>query len=112
MKFLLDENLEHEVYHRLHDDGHRVLHVEVSDRLDKGVADTTLARVSRNEGWVIVTYDDDFRTEFAETAYHAVLYLPDQRVAAADIADALHEVSTYYEQDELNGFVTVGRSWL
>lgn len=36
MRFLLDEDLEHEVYHRLQHYGHDLLHVEVSDDLSKG----------------------------------------------------------------------------
>lgn len=31
MKFLLDENLEHEVVHRLRNDGHEVRHVDLGD---------------------------------------------------------------------------------
>jgi predicted nuclease of predicted toxin-antitoxin system len=112
MKFLLDENLEHEVYHRLEDDGHDLLHVEISDRLAKGTSDDHLARLSREERWIVVTYDDDFRDDFSEDDYHAVLLLPDQTLPANEVADALHAISTYYQQDQLRGIMTVGRSWL
>lgn len=43
MKFLLDENIEHEVSHRLDHYGHRLLHVEISDELYKEVTDEELA---------------------------------------------------------------------
>ena len=49
MRFLLDENIEHEVYHRLENYGHDLLHVKVSDELNKGDTDERLAAVSRSE---------------------------------------------------------------
>jgi predicted nuclease of predicted toxin-antitoxin system len=112
MRFLLDENIEHEVYHRIEDDGHDVLHVEISDELHKGDTDESLAAVSRSGDWIIVTYDDDFRDDFDEDDYRAVLYFVDQTLSAKTIADVLQRILTYYEQDELRGFLTVGRSWL
>jgi predicted nuclease of predicted toxin-antitoxin system len=112
MRFLLDENIEHEVYHRLGNYGHDLLHVEISDGLNKGDTDERLAAVSRSEDWIIVTYDDDFRDDFDEDDYRGVLYFTDQTLSAKTVADVLHEISTYYEQDELCGFLTVGNSWL
>jgi hypothetical protein len=112
MRFLLDENLEHEVYHRLENYGHEVLHVEVSGSLNKGDSDRKLAERSREERWVIVTYDDDFWTDFSESAYGALLYFPDQSLSAKQLAAILHEISTYYDQEQLVGSQKVGRSWL
>lgn len=112
MRFLLDENLEHEVYHRLQNYGHELLHVEVSDELSKGDTDAELAEVSRTGGWIIVTYDDDFRDNFSEDDYHAALYFADQTLSANKVADVLHNISTYYNQDQIRGFMTVGQSWL
>ena len=112
MRLLLDGNIEHEVYHRLENYGHELLHVEVSDELSKGDTDERLAEKSRHSNWVIVTYDDDFRDEFSENEFRAVLYFADQTLSAKTIADVLHEISRYYEQDELQGFLTVGQSWL
>jgi predicted nuclease of predicted toxin-antitoxin system len=112
MRFLLDENLEHEVYHRLQNYGHDILHVEVSDELSKGDTDEELAEISRTEDWIIVTYDDDFRDSFSEDDYSAVLFFADQSLSAKKAADVLHNISTYYEQEQLDGFITVGKSWL
>jgi len=111
MRYLLDENLEHEVVHRLRDQGHEVRHVDLTDDLRKGDPDEHLAQFSRDNEFIIVTYDDDFRDEFSNDACHAVLYLPDQTLSARTIAKALHEISTYYQQGELRGFMTVGESW-
>jgi predicted nuclease of predicted toxin-antitoxin system len=82
MRLLLDENLEHEVYHRLVNFGHGVVHVEVSDGLAKGLSDPDIAAASLNESRVIVTYDDDFRTDFDTTDYHAVLFFEDESLSA------------------------------
>lgn len=112
MRFLLDENMEHEVYHRLESDGHDILHVEISDELATGDTDESLAAVSQSGDWIIVTYDDDFRDDFDETDYRAVLYFVDQTLSAKTIAEVLETISTYYEQDELRRFLTVGRSWM
>jgi hypothetical protein len=112
MKSLLDENLEHEVFHRLDNYGHDLVHVEISEEITKGAPDTELATISRQENRVIVTYDDNFRTDFVDGDYDAVLYFPDQTLSVRDVADVLHEISTYYAQDQLQGFMTVGRSWL
>jgi len=111
MRVLLDENLEHEVLHRLENYGHECLHVGRSDGLSKGDSDEDLAAVSKQDGRVIVTYDDDFRTEFAESDYHAVLFFPDETLSARNVADAVHEISTHYDSAQL-GFQAVGQSWL
>ncbi|WP_435193845.1 DUF5615 family PIN-like protein [Natronomonas sp. EA1] len=84
MRFLLEEIIEHEVYHRLVDAGHDVVHVEVGGAPEKGSTDAELAVFSRAERRVIATYDDDFRS------------LPVDSSSTA----------------ELGGFMTLGRSWL
>jgi hypothetical protein len=38
--------------------------------------------------------------------------LPDQTLSAETIADVLHEISTYYQQSDLQGFMTIGKSWV
>jgi hypothetical protein len=39
-------------------------------------------------------------------------FLLDQTLSAKTVADVLHEISTYYTQTELRGFLTIGKSWL
>lgn len=112
MKLFLDENLEHEVFHRLDHYEHDVRHPEVSDGLAKGVTDADIAAVSSAESRVIVTYDDDFRTDFGPADYHAVLFFEDESLSAHEVADIVHTVSRHYEADQLSGFIKVGRSWV
>ncbi|PSP54201.1 hypothetical protein BRC74_01585 [Halobacteriales archaeon QH_7_68_42] len=101
-----------EVFHRLRDHSHDVRHVDLSDELSKGDSDDDLAAFSHEYQFVIVTYDDDFRDDFTEDEYHAVFYLPDQTLSAETIADVLHEISIYYQQSDLQGFMTIGKSWV
>ena len=112
MRLLLDENLETEVYHRLTDRGHDVLHVTVSEGLAGGMSDDEIAAVSSDEHRVIVTYDDDFCDAMSESAYCAVLYIESQDLSAGQVADIIHGVSEYYDAITLSGFRTVGRNWL
>jgi len=111
MRVLLDENLEHEVYHRLRHDGHDVVHVDIDDELHKGDSDTDLGAFSRRDRRVLLTYDDDFR-DLDPSAYHAVLFVEQQTLSAREVADIINEISKYYETEDLGGFQTVGRSWL
>jgi predicted nuclease of predicted toxin-antitoxin system len=112
MRFLLDENFEHDVLYRLRNEGHDVVHVDLSDRLEKGAPDADLATFSRDRQFVIVTYDDDFRDEFTDDGYHAVLYFADQTLSSRTIAGVLDEIATYLGESDLQGFMPVGRSWV
>jgi len=49
-RLVLDENVEHEVYHRLANYGHDVTHVDFVSELGKGVDDQSIADypLSRN----------------------------------------------------------------
>lgn len=62
-RLLLDENIEHEVFHRLENYGHEAEHVDFVPTLGKGAADTSIGEYSNEEDRAIVTYDDDFVTE-------------------------------------------------
>ncbi|WP_436929715.1 DUF5615 family PIN-like protein [Halosimplex halobium] len=97
--------------HRLRNRDHEVVHVDLSGELSKGDPDSDLAAFSREREFVVVTYDDDFRDDFADDDYHAVLYLPDQTHSAKRIAGALDEIASYYAEGDLRGFLTVGESW-
>jgi len=44
--------------------------------------------------------------------FRAVLYLAEQPLSPKTVADVLHEISIYYEQDDLRGFLRVGQNWL
>jgi len=75
-------------------------------------SDDALATFSLDYGFVIVTYDDDFRDDVSHDEFYAVLSVPDQSLSAKTIAEVLQEISTSYDPGELEGFMTIGRSWL
>jgi len=86
-RLILDENVEHEVFHRLENYGHDVEHVDLVSELGKGTDDYPIAQYSRDTDRVIVIYDDDFVLEVDETDYRAVLYIHDARVSVKQVAD-------------------------
>jgi len=111
-RLILDENVEHEVFHRLENYGHDVEHVDFVPELGKGTADHPIAQYSFDTDRVIVTYDDDFVLEVNEEMYRAVLYFDDAMLSVEQAADIVHTVSQNYPQSELQGLEYVGEEWL
>ncbi|MEF8773967.1 MAG: DUF5615 family PIN-like protein [Halobacteriales archaeon] len=111
-RLILDETVEHEVFHRLENYGHDVEHVDFVSKLGKGAADHPIARYSLETDRAIVTYDDDFVLEMDEEAYRAVLYFDDATLSVEQVADVIHRVSRTYPQAELQGLEYVGEAWL
>lgn len=111
-RLVLDENVEHEVLHRLENYGHDVEHVDFVPELGKGTSDHPIARYSRDNDRVIVTYDDDFVLEVDEGTFRAVLFLDDATLSVEQVADIVHAVSQHYPQAELRGLEYVGTEWL
>lgn len=111
-RFVLDENVEHEVGHRLRNYGHDIKHVDSVPSLGKGIADDSIAEYSLDTDRVIVTYDDDFVLKIDEDDYRAVLYVGDETLSTRQVADIVHAVTTAYPQEELDGLEYVGDEWL
>lgn len=111
-RLILDENVEHEVLHRLENYGHDVKHVDSVSALGKGTDDNPIAQYSLDTDRVIVTYDDDFVLEIDKTEYRAVLYFSDATLPAKQVADVIHTVSQQYPQEEVSGLEYVGERWL
>lgn len=111
-RLILDENVEHEVLHRLENYGHDVEHVDIVPELGKGTDDHPIAQYSYDADRVIVTYDDDFVLELSESDYHAVLYIHDAELSVKDVADIVHAISRHYPQDEIQGLEYIGQGWL
>jgi len=111
-RLILDENIEHEVLHRLRNYGHDVEHVDFVSELGKGTQDYSIGEFSRETDRLIVTYDDDFVLELGESQFLAALYVEDVTFSASDLADAIHNMSNHYPQEEVRGVVYVGPKWL
>lgn len=106
-RLLLDENVEHEVMHRLEHLGHDVQHVELVGGLGKGTGDRSIGEYSLEENRLVLTYDDDFLFDFEADDHRGVLYLQITERSAREIADAIHAMSEIYPQDRITGYVYV-----
>ena len=109
---LLDENVEHEVLHRLRNYEHTVEHIDLHAQLQKGAEDRVLAQYSRSNQALIVTYDDDFETDYEESDYWGVLFIVDSDWTAIQVADVVHRILELYPPAELQSMNIVGREWL
>ncbi|PSQ30067.1 hypothetical protein BRD09_05660 [Halobacteriales archaeon SW_10_68_16] len=112
LSLLLDENIEHEVLHRLRERGYDVEHVDTHPSLDKGVSDDALARHSLEAGRIIVSYDPDWVTDFSEDEYHCVLLFEDQSLSSRQVVQIVYTMSETYPESAFRGLQKVGRSWL
>ncbi len=110
-RLVLDENVGHEVAHRLENYGHDVEHVDLVPELGKGTTDRSIARYSLDTDRVIVT-DDNVVLDVDDGAYRAALYVADATLAVERVADIVHAVSQQYPQAELQGLEYVGAGWL
>lgn len=111
-QFLLDENIEHEVLHRLEKRGYEVEHVEFHPELGKGTNDTPIAEFSLEHQWVIVTYDPDFVTEYQPTDYFGAVYFENAHLSAKQVADVLHTMASNYSTAAFEGLEFGSTEWL
>lgn len=109
---LLDEHVEHEVYHRLQKYGHEVEHIHFHDTLQKGDEDSALADYSLTNDVLIVTYDDDFERKYDHSEYWGVLFFSDDDWPATEVADTVHRILELYDETTLRQMNVVGREWL
>ena len=56
-RLILDENVEHEVFHRLENYSHDVEHVDFVPELGKGTSDRPIAKYSLDTNQVIIGYE-------------------------------------------------------
>lgn len=111
-RLLLDENVEHEVFHRLESKYHDIEHVDFVPTLEKGTSDEMLAQYSVENDRTIVTYDDDFIGTLSDSEYRAVIFFEDDTMSAREVAEILHVMSTVYPHDAVHGLQKAGKEWL
>jgi len=111
-RLLLDENIEHEVAHRLEHYGHDVEHVDFVSDLGKGVDDRSIANYSLETDRILVTYDDDFVLELTADEYRGAFYVHEDNLSVKNIAEIIHSISKHYPQSEVTGLEYVGDEWL
>lgn len=112
VSLLLDENVEHEVLHRLQKRDYTVEHVELRPELGKGTDDTPIAEFSRQNEWVIVTYDPDFVVEDDRFEYHGAIYFEDATLSAKEVADIIDAMVEQYPATAFQGLAFGTTEWL
>jgi predicted nuclease of predicted toxin-antitoxin system len=112
VKFLLDENIEHEVLHRLEKFGYTTQHIEFHPELGKGTDDAPIATFSLEHNWVIVTYDPDFVIGHDASDYFGVVYFEDDSLSAKQTADILHSMATQYPPSAFEGVEFGSSQWI
>ena len=112
VQFLLDENVEHEVLHRLEKLGYAVEHVEFHSDLGKGTDDTPISEFSKRNEWVIVTQDADFVMDHDETDYYGTVYFEDATLSAKEMTDILHAMGSNYPASAFQGIEFGSTEWL
>jgi len=109
---MLDENVEHEVMHRLEKLDYTAEHVEFHPELGKGTDDTPIAQFSLREEWVIVTYDPDFVEEYDPSNCFGTVYFEDANLSAKQVADILHAMASHYPTSAFQGLEFGSSEWL
>jgi hypothetical protein len=112
VQFLLDENVEHEVLHRLEKRNYAAEHVEFHPELGKGTDDTPIAEFSTQDEWIIVTYDPDFVKEHDPSDYYGTIYFEDATLSAKSVADILHTMASHYPESAFRGLEYGSTEWL
>ena len=108
---LADENVDHRVVYRLEHYGYDVVHVDFLAELEKGCPDTAIAAYSLDTGRPILTNDDDFLTEFGDGAFAGLLFIEDDSLPPATVADIVTEILALVDDPDGRVFY-VSRNWL
>ena len=112
VQFLLDENVEREVGFRLAKFGHDAEHVQFLPELGEGTNDTPIAEFSRENEYVIVTYDDDFVREHTTGDFFGAVYFREADLSAKQVADVLHTMAKHYPKSAFEGLEYGSTDWL
>ena len=112
VSLLLDENVEHEVLSRLQKRDYTVEHVEFHSELGKGIDDTPIAELSRQNEWIIVTYDPDFVVEKDCFEYYGVIYFEDATLLAKEVAGIIDTMVDEYPATAFRGLTFGTTEWL
>lgn len=110
--FLLDENMEPQVYHRLDAYGHSVESLEDVPELGLGATDSEIVTYSQENERAILTYDDDFIINHDPGDYHCVIYFADESLSATQVADIVHKMRESYPESAFRGRQFGSKEWL
>mgnify|MGYP000548428296 CR=1 FL=1 len=108
---LADENVDHRVVHRLEHYGIDVEHVDFTSELNKGCPDGRIAEYSRETGRVVLTNDDDFLSSFGSDDLAGVLFVEDESLDYATVAEIVNAILEAIDGPEGRVFY-VSENWL
>lgn len=87
-------------------------HVDFVGDLGKGATDGQIAKTSIQDTRLILTSDDDFLTDFGSSDYSGLLFIDDETLTPAEIADIVHAISEVVDQSEIDHPFYVSSNWL
>lgn len=111
LSFLLDENVEADLAHKLAREGHDVDRVVEIDELGRGTPDCEVRRYARETDRIIVTYDDHFADP--DGNHVGVFYCPDQQLPVFNVFRIITAVVDHFDEREvLPPVVFLSENWL
>lgn len=112
LRVLADENIDHRTVHRLEHYDHDVEHVDFVATLGKGTDDARIARYSLDADRLVLTSDDDFLTDFTDDEYRGLLFIEDETLSTATVADIAPTIAETVDHDRIEGVLYVSPNWL
>lgn len=108
---LCDEHTERQAGQYLERQDHDVELVVDVPELGPGTPDAEIRRHARRHDRLVLTSDKGFLT--VDQEQHAgILFQPDDRLSAHEVAQIITRISEHLPQDDLTGVVYVTRDWL
>lgn len=80
--------------------------------MGKGIDDKPIAEFSRQEQWVIVTYDPDFVKDHDPTDYFGAVYFENETLSANQVSGILDTMASHYPESAFEGLGFGSTNWL
>ncbi len=111
-RILADEHCERKAVDYLRKEGHDVERVIDVPELGHGASDAEIAAYAQREDRLILTSDDDFLAEIEHTEHAGILFQPNERMNAFDVASAVSSIASHIDQGKIDTDVYVTENWL
>lgn len=112
LQILLDEQTDTKLQSILKNYGHNTKHILNIENLGKGSTDKEIAKYSKNNNRIILTYDNDFILNIQKTEYFGVLYNDKSELPPYKIACIIDTMSKYYQLKDFKGINYLDKKWL
>ena len=112
LRFLLDEDTERDLAHKLRHAGHDVERVVEVDELGTGAPDDEVRSYSRQTNRIVVTHDDD-HVAVGSNEHRGVFYCPNQRLSSYALFQIIQQIANQYQSpDEITPVVYLTEAWI